>query len=62
MLRRYLIVFAGALALVGCASTSVQSRPCLEPEVQIKTNADMARAVLELQSAIRLCNALSAEE
>ena len=62
MLRRYLIVFAGALALTGCASTNVQSQPCLEPELQIKTNADMARAVLELQSAILLCNALSAQE
>ena len=61
MLQKYLIVFVGALVLTGCGP-NLPSQPCLEPEVQIKTNADMARAVLELQSAIRLCNALSAEE
>lgn len=61
MLRKYLAVFVGALVLTGC-SANLPSQPCLEPEVQIKTNADMARAVLELQSAIRLCNALSAKE
>lgn len=58
---KYLAMLLLPLALVGCSSKAVQCQPvqCPEPELSIRTNQDLAEAVLELQNSIRLCNALN---
>ena len=51
------------LSVAGCSTVEQEQRipvQCHEPAVQVRTNRDLAEAVLELQAAIRLCNAVNA--
>ena len=62
-MRRFLLVLLVPLILQGCASkVPVQRQECYEPAVHIVTNKDLAEAVQELQTAIRLCNAFGQEQ
>lgn len=61
-MRRFLLVLLVPLILQGCASKVTVQRECYEPAVHIVTNKDLAEAVQELQTAIRLCNALGQEQ
>lgn len=52
------------LFVVGCSTAKPGQQTtlqCHEPAVEVRTNRDLAEAVLELQSAIRLCNAINGE-
>lgn len=49
------------LLLTGCASKSAVNEPvrCLHPQVDVRTNGGMARAVLLYSEAVDQCNALN---
>lgn len=49
------------LLLTGCASTSAVNEPvrCLHPQVDVRTNGGVAKAVLLYSEALDQCNALN---